>query len=56
MSFHTAFCQGTPVSFLLYKYRDRGVLPDYPVGYTIAEMMAGHDKEMELALSLIRAK
>jgi hypothetical protein len=39
-----------------YKHRDRGVLPDYPVTYTIAELMAGKDKEMEQALSLIRAR
>ena len=39
-----------------YKYSDRGVLPDYPVSYTIAQIIAGKDKEMELALSLIRSK
>lgn len=39
-----------------YKYRDRGVLPDYPVSYTLAELMAGKDKEMELALSLITTR
>jgi len=38
-----------------YKYPDRGVLPDYPVSYTISELIAGKDKEMELALSLIRS-
>jgi hypothetical protein len=37
-----------------YKFHDRGVLPDYPVEYTISELMAGIDKEMDLALSLAR--
>ena len=39
-----------------YKYRDRGVLPDYAVGYTIAELMAGKDKEMDLAIRLAKEK
>lgn len=32
----------------------RGVVPDYPVQYTIEELLAGEDKEMKLALSLAR--
>jgi hypothetical protein len=36
--------------------RDRGVIPDHPVTYTIAELLAGKDKEMDLALSLARGK
>jgi hypothetical protein len=39
-----------------YKYSDHGVLPDYPVAYTPADLLAGKDKEMELALSLARSK
>jgi hypothetical protein len=39
-----------------YKYRDRGVLPDYAVSYTITELMAGKDKEMDLAIRLGRGK
>jgi hypothetical protein len=39
-----------------YKYPDRSVLPDYPVSYTIAELMDGKDKEMDLAISLLREK
>jgi hypothetical protein len=39
-----------------YKHPDRGVMPDYPVTYTIADLLAGRDKDMELALSLARAK
>jgi hypothetical protein len=39
-----------------YKYRDRGVLRDYPVSYTISELMAGKDKAMDLAISLARGK
>jgi hypothetical protein len=35
-----------------YKYRDRGVLPDYPVSYTIAELRVGKDKEMDWAIRL----
>jgi C-terminal processing protease CtpA/Prc len=38
------------------KHPDRGVLPDYPITHTIKDLMAGKDKEMELALSLARAK
>jgi len=34
--------------------RDRGVLPDYPVHYTIQELISGTDKEMALALDLAR--
>jgi C-terminal processing protease CtpA/Prc len=33
---------------------DHGVLPDRPVHYTIDEVLAGRDKEMELALELAR--
>ena len=39
-----------------YKHSDRGVLPDFPVGYAISELIAGKDKEMDLALSLVRGK
>jgi C-terminal processing protease CtpA/Prc len=39
-----------------YKHPDRGVMPDYPVTYTIADLLAGRDKDMELALSLAREK
>lgn len=39
-----------------YKPVDRGVMPDYPVVYTISDVLAGKDKEMELALSLARSK
>jgi hypothetical protein len=38
------------------KYRYRGVLPDYPITHTIEDLMAGKDKDMELALSLARSK
>jgi hypothetical protein len=37
-----------------YKDASRGVIPDYPVPYTIAELIDGKDKEMELALKLAR--
>jgi hypothetical protein len=36
--------------------RDRGVIPDYPIKYTIAELHSRKDKEMALALSLARRK
>jgi len=39
-----------------YKYPDRGVMPDYPVAYTIGDVLADNDKDMELALSLARSK
>jgi hypothetical protein len=32
----------------------RGVIPEHPVRYTIAELLAGTDKEMDLAISLAR--
>jgi hypothetical protein len=38
------------------KHPDRGVMPDYPVRYTINDVLAGSDKDMELALSLARVK
>jgi hypothetical protein len=31
---------------------DRGILPDYPVHYSIEEMLQGKDKEMDLAMEL----
>ncbi len=39
-----------------YKRADRSVLPDYPVRHPIADLLARKDKDMELALSLARAK
>jgi hypothetical protein len=39
-----------------HKYHDRGVLPDYPITHTIEDLMAGRDKDMELALSLARGE
>lgn len=38
-----------------YKYTDRGVMPDYPVAHTIADVLVGADRDMELALSLARS-
>jgi C-terminal processing protease CtpA/Prc len=37
-------------------YRDaaHGVLPDYPIRYSIEELLAGKDKELALALELAR--
>jgi hypothetical protein len=32
----------------------RGVIPDFPVNYTIAELLAGADKDLDLALELAR--
>lgn len=39
-----------------YKAADRSVLPDYPVRHTITDLLNGSDTDMELALSLARAK
>jgi C-terminal processing protease CtpA/Prc len=39
-----------------YKYPDRSVIPDYAVTHTISDLLAGKDKDMELALSLARRK
>ncbi len=39
-----------------YKHPDRGVMPDYPVTHTISDLLAGRDRDMELALSLARAR
>jgi hypothetical protein len=37
-----------------YKAASHGVVPDYPVSYTIDELISGKDKELELALELAR--
>jgi C-terminal processing protease CtpA/Prc len=37
-----------------YKDYARGVMPDYPVRYSIKELLAGTDKELALALELAR--
>jgi hypothetical protein len=34
---------------------DRGVIPDYPVTYTIKELLGRKDKEMDIAVALARA-
>ena len=39
-----------------YKHKDRGVLPDYPITYTILDLIARRDKDMDLALSLARKR
>jgi hypothetical protein len=37
-----------------YNAAAHGVVPDYPVNHTIDDLIAGHDKDMELALQLAR--
>jgi C-terminal processing protease CtpA/Prc len=37
-----------------YKHPGRGVLPDHPVTHSISDLLAGRDRDMELALSLAR--
>ena len=37
-----------------YKAAAHGVVPDHPVKYTIEELLAGRDKDMDVALSLAR--
>jgi hypothetical protein len=37
-----------------YDARTHGVIPDYPIQYTIKELQAGTDKELALALELAR--
>jgi C-terminal processing protease CtpA/Prc len=37
-----------------YKLASHGVVPDHQVSYTIEELLAGKDKELELALDLAR--
>jgi C-terminal processing protease CtpA/Prc len=37
-----------------HKHPDRGIMPDHSVTYTIDDLLAGKDKEMELALALAR--
>ena len=39
-----------------YRQADRSVRPDYPVRHTIADLLIGTDKDMDLALSLARTK
>ena len=39
-----------------YEHRTRGVPPDHRVEYSIAEILAGEDKEMALALTLARKR
>ena len=37
-----------------YQAKAHGVLPDYPIEYTIEELLKGVDKELDLALELAR--
>ena len=37
-----------------YKAASHGVVPDYPVAYTIDELIQGKDKELAAALELAR--
>ncbi len=37
-----------------YQAKAHGVLPDYPVEYTIQELLKGEDKELALAFELAR--
>ena len=46
VGYYVAVAAGQPAN--------HGVIPDHPVHYTIDEVLAGKDKEMELALSLAR--
>ena len=39
-----------------YKAANHGVVPDYPVAYTIDELLAGKDKELALALELFHKR
>jgi hypothetical protein len=39
-----------------YQHAGRGMIPDYPVTHTIKDLLAGRDRDMELALRLARAK
>jgi hypothetical protein len=39
-----------------YKYADRGMIPDYPVAHTIGDLLAGRDRDMDMALSLTGTK
>ena len=39
-----------------YKHAGRGMIPDYPVARTVNDLLAGRDRDMELALSLARSK
>jgi hypothetical protein len=39
-----------------YKNAGQGMIPDYPVTHTIKDLLAGRDRDMELALSLARSK
>jgi len=42
------------IGSLYHKYPPgRGVLPDYPIKYTIREIITGKDLEMEMAVSMI---
>jgi hypothetical protein len=37
-----------------YKAASRGIIPDHPVEHTIEDLIAGKDKDIELALKLAR--
>jgi hypothetical protein len=37
-----------------YKTGSRGIIPDHAVQYSVAELIAGTDKEMEVAVRLAR--
>jgi hypothetical protein len=39
-----------------YKATNHGVVPDYPLAYTIEELLAGNDKELALALELFHKR
>jgi hypothetical protein len=39
-----------------YKAANHGVVPDFPVAYTIDELLAGRDKELALALELVHKR
>jgi hypothetical protein len=39
-----------------YENANRGMIPDYPVPHAIDDFLSRRDKDMELALSLARAK
>jgi len=38
-----------------YKHAGQRMIPDYPITHTINDLLAGSDRDMELALSLARS-
>ncbi|ALI99789.1 hypothetical protein [Rufibacter tibetensis] len=39
-----------------YPYKDRGILPDYPITYTAEDLIQKRDVDLEFTMDLIKPK